>query len=204
MNNRSFLDNLYKEYCSIDSDINLHLPILYEYASRCNHVTEMGARTGLSTVAFLKANPKNFVSYDYQYSDPEPHSVKEIENLKNIFHNCQQLGQNCKYIGADVLRIEIEQTDLLFIDTWHCYEQIKKELYLHAHKVNKYLIFHDTFTYGQVGEKLGDCDVFHPYLEMPTAGTGIRPAIDEFLVQNSNWNIRYETDLNNGLLILSR
>lgn len=198
------IEELFKIYCLLDSDIQLHLPILLEYGKRCDHITEMGARHGFSTVAFLNAKAKRFVSYDYQYSDPEPHSVNEIEKLKKIFEQCQELGQNCQYIGADVLKVDIETTDLLFIDTWHCYEQIKRELELHASKVSKYLIFHDTFTYGEVGEKIGDCDVFHPYLGMPISGKGIRPAIDEFMAENLEWKIKYEAHHNNGLLILAR
>lgn len=202
MNNFDFLKHLYLQNCETESDINQHLPVLHEYATRCEHVTEMGARTGLSTVAFLLAKPNFFVSYDYQYENPEPHSVEAVEKLKSIFANCQKLGQNCKFIGADVLNIEIEPTDLLFIDTWHCYEQLKQELNLHASKVKKYLIFHDTFTYGEFGEKIGDCDVCHPYLNMPTAGLGIRPAINEFIECNPNWRVKYETQSNNGLIIL--
>jgi hypothetical protein len=163
----------------------------------------MGARSGLSTVAFLKANPSRFISYDYQYTTPEPHSVDDIIKLKSIFDRCKNAGQNCQWIGADVLKVEIEPTELLFIDTWHCYEQIKRELALHASKVSKYLIFHDTQTYGQQGETLGSSDVYHPYLTMPTAGLGIRPAIDEFLSENPKWHIRYETEYNNGLMILA-
>ena len=44
---------LYENSCRERSDINEHLPTLYEYACKCKHITEMGVRTGVSTTAFL-------------------------------------------------------------------------------------------------------------------------------------------------------
>lgn len=199
------LQGLYEEACECYvSDIYMHLPVLYEYAKECEHVTEMGARGGNSTRAFLYANPKKFVSYDYQYETPEPHLEKEVNALIDIFEKAKGLGVNCEYVGADVLTIEIEETDLLFIDTWHCYAQLKKELELHADKVRKYIAFHDTFTYGLRGEGYPEMDVNHPNRDSLNGNGGIRKAIDEFLEQNSNWNIVYETEENNGLIVIER
>lgn len=199
------LKNLYEEACQCYvSDIYQHLPILYEYAKNCDHVTEMGARGGNSTRAFLYANPKKFVSYDYQYKTPEPHLLHEVNKLISIFEKSKEIGINCEYIGEDVLNVEIEETDLLFIDTWHCYEQLKKELQLHAGKVKKYIAFHDTFTYGQKGEGYPNMDVNHPRRDTFDGNGGIRKAIDEFLEQNTEWKIDYETEENNGLIVISK
>lgn len=197
------LEKLYKDACKEQSDIFMHLPVLVNYAKKCNHVTEMGARTGTSTVAFLYANPKKFVSYDYQYETPEPNLVQGVQKLINLFENSQSIGVNCEYIGKDVLTVEIEQTDMLFIDTWHCYEQLSKELELHASKVNKYIAFHDTHTFGERGEGYPVEDVNHPNRDKMDGTGGIRLAIDEFLAENSNWEIDYETDVNNGLTVIS-
>jgi hypothetical protein len=51
----------------------------------------------------------------------------------------------CTYLGNNVLEVEIEETELLFIDTYHYYAQLKKELKLHAGKISRYIAFHDTF-----------------------------------------------------------
>ena len=199
------LEELYEQACSeYMSDIYMHLPVLYKYAKGCEHVTEMGARGGNSTRAFLYANPKKFVSYDYQYSTPEPHLISEVNALISIFEKSKEQGVNCEYIGADVLQIEIEETDLLFIDTWHCYSQLKKELEIHSDKVRKYIAFHDTFTFGQKGEGYPSLDVNHPNRDVMNGDMGIRRAIDEFLATNSNWSICYETEENNGLIIIER
>ena len=144
------------------SDINEHLPILYEYAKKCNHVTEMGARGGHSTRAFLFAGVDTFISYDYQYASPEPHLTDQVNNLISIIEAAKEQGVNCHYFGEDVLTIEIEPTDMLFIDTWHCYEQMKRELELHGNKVRKYIAFHDTYTFGEHGEGYPAADPNHP------------------------------------------
>jgi hypothetical protein len=94
------------------------------------------------------------------------------------------------FCQADVLQVEVEETDLLFIDTWHVYEQLKQELALHAARVRKYLVFHDTSTYGQVGEAAGS--------------RGIWPAIQEFLQNNPQWSLHSHAANNNGLTILVR
>jgi len=201
---RDTLKEMYEYACTEESDIYKHLPVLKQYADSCEHVTEMGARTGNSTLAFLNSNTKKFVSYDYQYTNPEPHLVKGVEALKFIIDSANALGINASYIGANVLEVEIEKTDLLFIDTWHVYDQIKEELRLHAKNVNKYIAFHDIATFGEVGENYPDLDINHPTRDKLQSGGGIRPAIDEFLEQNKEWSIVYETHDNNGLMIIEK
>jgi hypothetical protein len=181
--------NLQKEYevaCRTESDINQHLPILYEAAHECEHITEMGVRDGLSTRAFLYADPKKYVAYDLDIN----------AKVNELFEYCKSIGKDYEYIQADVLKIEIDETDLLFIDTYHCYEQLVQELKLHSSKVKKYIIFHDTYTYGRHGENLN----FQSF-----SGTkGIMYAIEEFLEENKNWKIVHDVDYNNGLLIIQR
>jgi hypothetical protein len=181
--------NLKQEYenaCHASSDINEHLPKLYEMAKLCNHITEMGVRSGDSTKAFLYADPKKYVAYDLNID----------QNVNNLFEYCKTNGKDYEYIQADVLKIKITKTDLLFIDTYHCYEQLSQELTLHASKVRKYIVFHDTVSYGRVGENL-DFQNF--------SGTkGIMYAIEEFLEQNSDWEIIYDANNNNGLMVIER
>lgn len=181
--------NLKKEYndtCKSSSDINEHLPVLYEAALDCSHITEMGVRSGSSTRAFLYADPKKYIAYDIKI-DPE---------VNLLFDYCKSVGKDFHYIESNVLEIEIEETDFLFIDTYHCYEQLSKELFLHAPKVKKYIGFHDTFTYGRKGENLS----FQSF-----SGTkGILYAIEEFLDKNKNWEIVHDVDYNNGLIIIEK
>ncbi len=181
--------NLQQEYeiaCGTESDINQHLPILYEAAQECDHIIEMGVRTGSSTRAFLYADPKKYIAYDLEINS----------KVNELFEYCKSIGKDYQYIQADVLKIQIEETDLLFIDTYHCYEQLTQELKLHSDKVKKYIIFHDTNTYGRRGENL-DYQNF--------SGTkGILYAIEEFLEENKNWKIVHDVDYNNGLMVIQK
>jgi cephalosporin hydroxylase len=177
----SLIHNKYVEKCNTPSDINEHLPVLKEFALKCKHVTEMGVRFVTSTWAFLDARPEKVVSIDIQYYGEidEAARIAREENVDFIF------------VLGDTSKIEIEPTDFLFIDTLHSYEQLKKELYLHGNKVAKYIGFHDTITFGQQDEQCAG-----------TNGPGLRPAIEEFLADNPQWQVHRDLPNNNGLLIL--
>ena len=96
--------------------------------------------------------------------------------------------------------IEIEETDLLFLDTWHAYKQLKAELELHSPKVRKYIVFHDTTTYGDIDETnyeiLGS--------EWKGEGIGIWRAIEEFLQSNPEWELIERFTNCNGLTIIGK
>lgn len=176
----------YEIYSTTQSDINEHLPTLYEYAKKCSHITEMGVRSGASTRAFLYANPEKFIAYDLVL-DPQ---------VNSLFEYCKSIDKDYSYLQEDVLEIEIEETDLLFIDTYHCYEQLTEELKLHSDKVRKYIAFHDTVSYARIGENL-------PSLRFEGL-QGIMYAIEEFLDKNKNWKIVHNAKYNNGLMIIER
>jgi hypothetical protein len=113
-----------------------------------------------------------------------------------LFLKADEHGKKAKYIIADVRTVEIEETDLLFIDTWHCYEQLKTELALHHKKVRKYIAFHDTYTYGLIAED--------NYNEKSPSGLGLLPAIIEFMNENPQWKFKMNVTNNNGLMILEK
>lgn len=178
------LESIYNQKCVTPSDINEHLPTLKRYAEECEHITEMGVRWVVSTYAFMMGKPKKLISYDLDPTEKFGISskwLKELGNYNNIDFN---------FIIGDTLQIEIEETDLLFIDTWHVYEQLKKELELHGNKSRKYIIFHDTTTFGINGETKGY--------------EGLWPAIEEFIQNNPHWGIHERFTNNNGLTILKR
>ena len=161
------------------SDINEHLETLKRYAEVCNTVTEMGVRSVVSTWAFLAARPKKLTSIDI-----EECPIGVIKEL------AIGVGVDFKFILADTRSIVIEQTDLLFIDTWHVYDQLKIELDLHGNKANKFIIMHDTTIYGENGDTPGY--------------KGLWPAVEEFLVLNNNWRLKERHHNCNGLTVLER
>lgn len=184
------IEQKYLEKCEIPSDINQLLPYLKRYADECRHVTELGVRQPTSTYALLASKAKVIVSYDIE-TQPE---VAECIAI------CKKEKRDWKFIEADVLKIEIEETDFLWIDTFHTYSQLKAELKLHAKKARKYIGFHDTHTYGVNGEP--------PYLSQGHSGMndgkGLLEAINEFLVENPEWKISMKVNRNNGLTVIER
>ncbi|MGI8549509.1 MAG: glycosyltransferase [Dehalococcoidia bacterium] len=178
---RPTLKELYRTAHGTPSDISEHLASLRELARQCRHVTELGTRAGTSTTAILSGHPPVLVTYDRERWP----AVDMLEGVARESRRTRFVFQQ-----ADVLEVEIDETDMLFIDTWHVYEQLKQELALHARKVRKYLVLHDTTTYGEVGESPGH--------------RGLWPAIEEFLWQHPDWSLAARLTNNNGLTILTR
>ncbi len=173
----------YQELCITPSDINVHLPVLKEYAAQCSHVTEFGVRDCVSTYAFIEANPVALRCYDYCQHE----NMVDAQNYAASTH-----GIDIAFVIASTLEAEIEPTDFLFIDTKHNYLQLNAELLRHADKAKKFIGFHDVVTFGLKNE-------------FEEAGKqGLTPAIFEFLQRDRNWQVDYYSYECNGLLILKR
>lgn len=153
------LEERYTKACGQSSDMQNHVPRLYRLAIQCDHVTEFGTRHGVSTTAFLHAQPKKLVCYDTSKKPEVDELAKLAGRTEFVFHN------------QDVLKVDIEETDLLFIDTFHTYEQLSQELSLHGNKARKYIAMHDTEQNEVIGEKPGS--------------EGLQRAIDEFLAHGT-------------------
>ena len=169
-------DQEYRLARDTPSDINEHIEVLRTLADSVEHVTEMGTRTGVSTRAFLSSDV-TLRAYDL-FLDTY---------VSELFDLAQKEGK--------VLETEIDETDLLFIDTWHCYDQLFAELTKHAPKVKKYIAFHDTQTYGTRSEEF-----------MGRVGSnGLLPAIIHYLIENPNtWQFKIHRTNNNGLTVIER
>tara|TARA_B110000977_G_C10993045_1_gene460704 strand:- start:473 stop:1063 length:591 start_codon:yes stop_codon:yes gene_type:complete len=191
------LNEIVEELHKSPSDINEHFPTIIKYGSECDHITEMGVRGIYSTWAWLACNPKNGL-YSYDLYNP----TKWGGDLQSVIDTASSYGIKFQFTEADVTQIVIEPTDLLFIDTWHCYDQLKLELSLHSSKVKKYICFHDTTTYAHVNEPLTSD---HNWEEKVTSGKGIWDAINEFLNENdSTWEVVERFTNNNGFTIIKR
>lgn len=169
----------YNHACISPSDINEHVRTLYELAKGCSVVVEMGTRSGVSTLGLLMAQPKKLLCIDKSHMS---HVIQNLESMKGV--------TELECISADTLEYTIPSCDLLFIDTYHTYDQLRAELARHGNKAKKYIAFHDTVTFGRSGEDGG--------------GKGLMDAIEEFLEQNKQWKIKHHYENNNGLLILHK
>ena len=168
------IDLLYQQACNKESDINEHLPYLRLLAKDAGAVVELGVRTGISTTALL-AGAQSVTSYDI---DPQP--LEELSRLA---------GDKWSYNEGDSTQIDIPECGMLFIDTLHEGDQLRRELSLHSHKASKYIAMHDTVSYGEKGER---------------GGEGLITAIEEFINDHSEWGVKEHFTNNNGLMVLER
>lgn len=177
---------MFQELCNTPSDINEHLPTLRDLALECESVTEMGVRGIVSTYAWVEGLRKSCVLNCIDKTHPA-HWNGNLDALKTA---CRQKNIDFYFTLGDTRNMTIGEVDLLFIDTQHTYEQLHAELELHGNKAKKYLVFHDTTSFGEVGDDG----------KTPALWT----AIEEFLISNKDWCIMKRYTNNNGLTILKR
>lgn len=120
-------------------------------------------------------------------------------------------GIDVSYQWINDLNVNLSEKrfDMVFIDTWHIYGQLKRELAKYAPVTNKYIIMHDTEVDGIDGETLR-CG-WNPHEQSASTGIpvdeivkGLRPAVDEFLENNNDWVLDIHYTNNNGLTVLRR
>lgn len=171
---------MYNQLCNTPSDINEHLPTLARLAGECESITEMGVRYCVSTFAFIEGKPKKLTCIDIVHPNSY-HAQGGIESFRKVVELCAEKDIDFRFIEASTLDIEIEETDMLFIDTLHTGEHLRKELALHGNKAKKYLVFHDTVS----------------------CRDELVPVIQEFYDNNERWISYQEHSNNNGIIILS-
>jgi hypothetical protein len=189
-------------------DIEEHIDDLYEYTKRCDSVLELGVRTVVSSWAFVKglrdngaAGKRRLLCVDLAYH----------ENVAELRRVAIETGVDFDFIEKNDLELDLqgEEFDLTFIDTWHVYGHLKRELNKFAPSTRKYIIMHDTETDKVHGESIRvGWDTAHQAVSsnIPEAEIrkGLGPAITEFLEEHPEWVVELIKLNNNGLTVLSR
>jgi hypothetical protein len=119
------------------------------------------------------------------------------EGLTTVFH--KQSDLECP----------LEETDLLFIDTWHVYGHLKRELARWHPYVRNYIVMHDTTVDEWQGETIRNGWDAHRQsretgIPVSEIQKGLWPAVDEFLSDHPEWALRERFVTNNGLTILEK
>jgi hypothetical protein len=177
------------------SDINEHINTLYQYGKKCSHITEMGVRWVSSTWPLIYSNPKKMISYD----------IVRDNNINEVIELAKEYNIDYNFIESDVLNITIEPTELLFIDTLHTYNQLSLELERHSENVSKYIILHDTTTFGNNDEFIYE-HASNIIKSINSEKRGLISAVNDFLLttEGKKWSIEEIFTNNNGLTILKR
>jgi hypothetical protein len=187
-------------------DIMQHLPTLYKYAKECDSIFETGVRGCVSSWAFLYGlldsdNNKKILFMN----DIDNCNVEDLVNVSKQFSNI-----HVKYEWKNNLLLDINETyDITFIDTWHVYGQLKRELAKFSKITNKYIIMHDTTVDEIYGESIRmgmhiDSQSRSSGIPVDEIRKGLWPAVVEFLEANPEWYLKERFTNNNGLTILAR
>ena len=172
----------YIKLCNTISDINEHLPVIKEYASKYKHITEFGVRTWLSTIALLEWAPKWAKVFSFD--------IVKTPEIDAIWQLVAQAKKDWTFYKHSTSTIIIKPTNLLFIDTIHDYCQLKNELEHNHSQVSNHIILHDTTTFGVRWETEWCAWLWY--------------AVEEFLYNHPEWEVEERYTNNNGLTILNR
>ena len=183
--------NPYQEHLNRHSDIREHLGLLHGLAASdyVDQVVELGFRTGVSAAAFLAAGVKL-------------HSVDIIACKSHVQHLAKVYPDTFVFKCADSRECDIPECDLLFIDTDHTYATTLAELERHEDRVSKWIVLHDTVSFGRKdrppGKGAGVLTAIAHFLTPPHAG------ISFAVMPGDNWRLLLHLPNNNGLTILER
>jgi len=157
-------------------DIDQHLDALREVASKVSRVTAITKRRE-DAVAWVAAGCESVIAY---CTEPDPlherlgqlrPGVLEVKNLRSV----------------DVP--EIEETDLLYIDSQHTMKDLLRELNAHYDKVTRFIVVRGSQTNGERGED---------------GGLGLLPALRRFMKENRELSVIDQRQQQYGMTILSK
>ena len=205
-NNMNILKSNFELHKNKPSDINQHLETLKIYAEQCESILECGVRGVVSSWAFAYGLCLNDKDKKLLFcNDIAPCKLNDLQ------HECGLHGIELKYKWCSDLDLTFpdDSFDMVFIDTFHVYGQLKRELQLFSKIAKKYIIMHDT-TVDAVHGEAKRCRLNTKKLSKETSipedeiNKGLEPAIKEFLVSHPEWKTKEVFTHNNGLTVLKK
>jgi cephalosporin hydroxylase len=198
---------------TVGNHINEHIDTLYWLTLECDTVIECGVETVISSWAFSKGlrdgNLRRkilgkgngvLISIDLNYH-PSIYNLRQACAAENVDFTFKR--------GSD-LDVELPSTvDMVFIDTFHVYGQLWRELARFGKIAQKYIVMHDTVVDGKDGETIRR--KWNPIDQMKETGyplqeimKGLWPAVEEFIAGHPEWRIKKHYTNCNGLTVLER
>ncbi len=197
------LEQQYLTHCQAPSDINTHIPHLKRLAQECSSAVEIGIRSMVSSWGVLQGlaeSPSADRSYiGIDLNDPPTEKLNLARQL------AEANGIHYQFWRGNDMDIEIEPTDLLFIDSLHTYCHLTYELEKFASKVNKYIALHDTSApWGECDDNQyhGDRSEYPPSTDRTKRG--LWPAVLDFLTRHPEWSLNERHFNNHGFTVLKR
>lgn len=199
------IESVYQYLANKPSDINEHLPTLMKYAKECESVFETGVRGCISSWAFVYGLLNNNKNNKYIL-------LNDINtcDINELLQCSKDLPITIEYEWKNNLDLNMTRNvDLTFIDTWHVYGQLIRELRKFSPITNKYIILHDTTVDEWKGESIRigwDTKKQAKISGFPEEEIrkGLWYAVEEFLNENKEWILHERFKNNNGLTVLKR
>ena len=174
------IQELYDQRCNPKvqfADIHEHMPTLRRYAAKCDHITEIGTRTGNSTTAFLAGLADRGAGELHSYDkDNAQFDAPAIPGVRWHFQR----------VNTHTHEFQPDSTDLLFVDGDHTYTGVMLDLRV-AHISRRWIIMHDTAE-----------------AWITNGGRGVFDGKADFLRFNPQWGVEAHYDNCNGLTVLRR
>lgn len=187
------IEQTYHRHVSGGTAIAPHLCRLWDLAKGLDLAVEFGVKRGASSSALL-LGARRVMSFDVV-------ATAEAKALKTA------AGDRWDYRIEDSRTAAVPDCDLLFIDSLHTFAQMRAELFAHGNKALRYIVCHDVGTFGEVdavGETGAQAWKYVQGQSVPLNVCGIRPAIDEFQIENPHWRVAARYVDSHGLLVLKR
>ena len=189
-----------------NGDIDQHLIFLTGEASKCSSILECGVRGIVSTWAFIAGLSMNQSAGKILHCCDIAYIGAAA--LDEVTGHCAASDIGFNFFHQNDLTLPNARYDMIFIDTLHCYGQLRRELEKFS-KNTETIILHDTQIDGEVGEPIRngwDVGSLSEQLgwDKSDLELGLTPAIDEFLITNPDWHIAYQAEHQNGLTMLCR
>jgi hypothetical protein len=131
-------------------------------------------------------------------------------NIYELLDATKNLPIKMDYKWINNLQLELPyRVDMTFIDTWHIYGQLKRELEKFSKVTNKYIAMHDTIVDAIHGETVrcrwnAQQQSKESGFPIEEINCGLQKAIDEFLAAHPEWVLDVRYINNNGLTVLRR
>ena len=199
------LKTRFEKECLVPSDINEHLHHLAKYSEFCNSIVSIGGNAS-TTLAFAYGLLKH--AFEEKKLILNFATLKDVNEVLHLTKDLTIL--KIEFQWKNNLEADFESCDILFIDSWHVYGQLKRELDAYAPKVKNYIIMHDTVVDELYGESIRER--MNIALQSEKTGIpeneircGLQKAIFEFLENyQTTWMIEARYKNNHGLVILKR
>lgn len=200
-NNFKLID-VYTHHCQQTYNINEHMPTLKMLAQECSSVVEIGVCNMFSTWGILQGLSESpYVKRRYTGID----IAQPPETLLGLAEAlASDNGILFEFWHQNDMHVDIQPTDLLFIDSLHTYAQLTYELEKFSPQVKKYIAMHDTSApWGDIDENYsGDYSEYPAFIDRNKRG--LWPAVQDFLNNHPEWKLHARYFNNHGFTILKK